>query len=412
MTLPYELRLAMRYLRFHRGRTFISLITFISVAGVSVGTAALVIASALMNGFERDFRERILTGAAHIQILGPGGIAPGEVDPLVDAISEIEGVHAVAPVLFTPSMVTTDLSQPVYVELYCVDAARHGSVIDADERLAEAFARLEAGTESGLAVIVLGSGVSENTGAIPGDVVRVVVPKLRLTPFGANPRSQGFEVVDTFHSDHFEADETRAYVRLEDGRRLLRAEDGASWIEVRLADLGELETVKERLRESLDVAWSVVDLLEINESLLKALNTEKIYLVLAIWLIVVVAALNIASTLVLMVADKVRDIGTLTALGARPREIARIFLLQGLIIGLAGTVLGLGLGSAIATWLDRAQILSLNPEVYYLSHVRFVIEALDLFRVGLLAMGTALVATIYPAWRASTLDPVEAIRYE
>jgi lipoprotein-releasing system permease protein len=412
MALPYELGLALRYLRFHRGKTFISLITFISVAGVTVGTAALVIATALMNGFERDFRERILSGAAHVQILGPGGIAPEETALLVEAISGTEGVRTVTPVLFTPSLVATEISQPEYVELYAVEAESHGEVIDADERLMGAFARLGAGTESGLPGIVLGSGVSENVGAVPGDVVRVVVPRLRLTPFGANPRSQGFEVVDTFHSDHFEADQMRAYIRLEDGRRLLRAEEGASWIEVRLHDLGELQVVKERLREALDYTWSVVDLIEANEGLLKALNQEKVYLVLAIWLIVVVAALNIASTLVLMVADKVREIGTLTALGARPREIARIFLLQGLVIGLAGTVLGLTAGWALAAWLDRAQILSLNPEVYYLSHVRFVTEGLDLVRVALLAMGTALVATLYPAWRASTLDPVEAIRYE
>jgi lipoprotein-releasing system permease protein len=298
-----------------------------------------------------------------------------------------------------------------FTELHGVDPVGHARVI-LDREDGGRFAALAGGSRSGRDGILVGAGLAAKLGVVEGDRVRALVPSVTLTPWGATPRSAVFEVVGTYSSDHFQEDSVRAYVDLASARRLLRARGASTWIELRLDDLGELESMKSELRRRLSPSWYVGDLIEQNQDLLRALRTERLILFLAIGLIVVVAALNIVSTLILMVADKVKDIGTLSALGARPVEIARVFVLQGAVIGVVGTACGLALGSAAAWWLDRYEIIRLNPEVYYLTHVPFELRAPDLVFVGAAAWIVSFLATLYPAWKAARLDPVEAIRYE
>jgi lipoprotein-releasing system permease protein len=233
-----------------------------------------------------------------------------------------------------------------------------------------------------------------------------------LTPWAPVPRSMLFEVVGTYHSDHFQQDARRAYIDIEAARHLMRAPEATSWVEVRLDDLRRLEEMKLALRETLGSPWRVIDLIEQNHELIKALNTERIFLFLAIGLIVVVAALNIVSTLILMVTDKIKEIGTLSAMGARPGSIATIFILQGLVIGFVGTILGLALGYGISILLDHYRIFQLNPEVYYLAYVPFAPQPLDMLVIGGAALLISLLATIYPAFKAARIEPVEAMRYE
>jgi lipoprotein-releasing system permease protein len=359
-------------------------------------------------------RQRIHSGSAHLTVMSFQDAVFEDVDDLLDRIREVPGVNAAGPVLHTPGMLMLpDMGSPGFAEIQGVDPAAHAAVI-LGERSVESnpFAALSRPTTSDRAGIVVGEQLAIRVGALEGDLVRVLVPQVTLAPWGPQPRSQIFEVVGTYRSEHFQEDSQRAYVSIAAARKLLRADNRASWVELRLDDLRRLAPMKRTLRDGLGPPWTVIDLLEQNEDLLKALNTEKLVLFLAIGLIVVVASLNIVSTLILMVTDKVKEIGTLSAMGAKPSGIAAVFVLQGLVIGLVGTLSGLLTGSALAIWLDRYQIIKLDPDVYYLSHLPFLLRPLDLTFVGGVALMISLLATIYPATRAARLDPVEAIRYE
>lgn len=411
--MPFELYLALRYLRFHRGRTFLSLITLISVVGVAVGTAALVVALSLNAGFVEDIRERIHSGSAHLTVMAVDEDSFADVEALVRRVEGVPGVRSAGAVLYTPAMLLAAAGgSSSFSELQGVESDRHARVMVRRDGDGDPFRPLAGPTDSGREGIVLGWNLALRAGLAEGDLVRVMVPQVTLTPWAPQPRSAVFEVVGTYRSEHFQQDSQRAYVALEAARRLLRAEGRASWIEVRLDDPRALHPMKQALREALGPGWYVIDLIEQNRDLLRALNTEKLALFLAIGLIVVVAALNIVSTLILMVTDKVKEIGTLTAMGTRPVSIARVFVLQGFVIGTTGTVLGLTLGAAASYLLDRFQVIRLNPDVYYLTHLPFSVRPSDLVFVGCSALAVSLLATIYPASKAAGLDPVEALRHE
>jgi lipoprotein-releasing system permease protein len=412
--LPYELHVALRYLVFHRGRAFLSVITLISIAGVTVGTAALVIALSLMTGFERDLRERILRGRAHLHVTSKLEFPFAGAEEATAHLRAAPGVDAVGPVLYTPAMLTIGGGggSPAYSEIHGVDPEPHARIIRQPGVSVEPFQALTRPTESGRRGIVLGRELARRLAAGVGDTVRVIVPKVHLTPVGVAPRSYSYEVVGIYTSDYFLEDAERAFVTLDSARRILRAADRAHWLELRLTDFDDIQEMKPLLRAHMGETYEVVDLIEENKDLIRALNVEKLALFSAIALIVVVASLNIVSTLILMVTDKVKEIGTLSALGARPLGVALVFVFQGLVIGLIGTTLGLTAGAGISLWLDAEQVIQLNPDVYYLSYVPFKLQPTGLVIVGVVAMFISLAATIYPSIKAATLDPVEALRYE
>ena len=409
----FEWFLAWRYLRFNSGRSFLSVITWISVAGVAVGTAALVVALALNAGFAEDIRERIHTGSAHLTVLGPRGTTFEGAEGLVQTVLRVEGVEAAGPVLFTPAMlVVPGVGQPEFAEVVGVDPAVHAEVIREIGWEQSPFPRIAETGASGRGAVVLGEGLARKLGVIEGEPVQVVVAGTSLAPWGPVPRQRLFDVRAVYRSDQFEQDSRRAYVDLAALQRLMKLDGQVSWVEIRLEDLRDIEPMKQRLQLALGAEWTVIDLLEWNSDFLAALNLEKLLLFLSIGLIVVVASLNIVSTLILAVNDKVKEIGTLSAMGARPRAIALVFVVQGLVVGLIGVVVGLPLGAGIASTLDALEWPKLNPEVYYLTHVPFSVDVTDVLSIGAAALLIALLATIYPAWKAASLDPVEALRYE
>jgi lipoprotein-releasing system permease protein len=411
---PYELVLALRYLRVQRGRTFLSVITMISVAGVAVGTAALVIALALMTGFEEDMRQRILRGSAHLQVIEQAESGFDDADGVMATARAIPGVAAAAPVLFSPAMIMNEaLGSPAYAELYGVDPRLEVQVVDFGvEAGKDPLGRLSGRGENARAGVVLGVDLAARLAVRPGDLVRVLVPKVRLTPFAPIPRSLVLEVAGTVKTDAYPQDAQRAYIAIDVVRRLLDAPGRASWLELRLTDPRVLGAMKVSVSKAMGERFIVLDHARENKEIFKAFETEKLFLFIAIALIVVVASLNIVSTLILMVNDKVREIGTLTAMGARPLGIAAVFMLQGIVIGVVGTAAGLTLGSASAYWLDTYRVMSLNPDVYFIAYVPFANRPGNVVIVGLSALIIAFCATIYPAFRAARLHPVEAIRHE
>ena len=414
MKAPYELVLALRYLRVQRGRTFLSVITMISVAGVAVGTAALVIALALMTGFEEDMRQRILRGSAHLQVIEQAESGFDDADGVMATARAIPGVAAAAPVLFSPAMIMNEaLGSPAYAELYGVDPRLEVQVVDFGvEAGKDPLGRLSGRGENARAGVVLGVDLAARLAVRPGDLVRVLVPKVRLTPFAPIPRSLVLEVAGTVKTDAYPQDAQRAYIAIDVVRRLLDAPGRASWLELRLTDPRVLGAMKVSVSKAMGERFIVLDHARENKEIFKAFETEKLFLFIAIALIVVVASLNIVSTLILMVNDKVREIGTLTAMGARPLGIAAVFMLQGIVIGVVGTAAGLTLGSASAYWLDTYRVMSLNPDVYFIAYVPFANRPGNVVIVGLSALIIAFCATIYPAFRAARLHPVEAIRHE
>lgn len=412
----FRLLLALRYLKARRKQAFTTVVTLVSVLGVTVGVAALIIALALLTGFQQDIQGKIIGANAHVfvQPYGPYLENPSAV---AEIAAGVDGVVATAPAVLAAGLLEGRSNQPAFVNLKGIEP-------EAEARTTQLLDRMVQGSAEGLMPrlpgssrrpgVVLGRDLAEGLFVDVGDVVKLTLhsPGM-LTPLGAGGlRIRDFDVVGIFEAGMYEYDSTWALIPLQDARSMLELGGAASLVQIKVADMNATEPVVEDLSAALGDGFFVLDWKRMNRAYFAALQLEKLALFVTISLIVGVAALNIVATLVLGIKDKQRDIGILMSLGARRGDILRVFMAQGLAVGLAGTSVGCLLGVATSWLLDHYQVIRLEAQVYYLSYVPFEVQWQDFTVICAMALAISFLATLYPAWRASRLDPVVSLRYE
>jgi lipoprotein-releasing system permease protein len=407
----FELFVSLRYLAAKRKQTFISIITFISIAGVAVGVMALIVVLAVMSGFEEDLKGRILGVTSHVVVTrydGPISDWPR----LRGKVEKMAGVRAASPFVFTQAMVSKD-GNATGVILRGIEPELARKVIslglNMKEGTLEALRPESPAAEPG---IILGRMLARNLGAWVGDTVDLVSPFGQMTPMGRMPKARQFRVVGIFESGMFEYDSSLGYLSLGSAQNFLGLGQQVSGLELKVGDIYKAGKIAQDVQQRLGFPYAARDWMSMNRNLFSALKLEKAVMFIILTLIVLVAAFNIVSTLIMIVMEKNKDIGILKSMGATRRSIMKIFVFEGLIIGLVGTLCGLLGGIGLCALLARYQFVTLPADVYYISRLPVLMEPLDVVLICSAAILISLVATLYPAWQASRLDPAEAIRYE
>jgi len=405
-----ELFLSLRYLRAKRKQTFISVITVISVLGVMVGVMALVVVLSVMNGFRADLMSKILGVNSHILVLRYGG-AFGDYKKIVERVDKLDGVVASTPFIYAQVMANNSGNVSGAL-LRGVDPKNAARVVSFEEMIKEgSLASLEEDA-GGSSPIVVGRELSRQIGIGPGDIVTLLSPEGKLTPLGRSPNTKRFRVTGIFDSGMYEYDASMVFVSLKEAQDFLAMGDRVTGLEVRVDDIYESDKIAKQIQADLGYPYWTKDWKVMNRSLFSALKLEKVTMFVILTMIVLVGALNIISTLVMVVMEKTRDIAILRAMGASAKSIMSIFMLQGLLVGLIGTMAGLASGLGICHLLGKYKFISLPADVYYISTLPVRVEFVDVWLVALAAVFISFVATLYPSWYGSRVDPVEAIRYE
>jgi lipoprotein-releasing system permease protein len=409
MDLPFELFVAVRYLLARRKQAFISLISFISILGVAVGVMALLIALALMTGLQGELRDRLVGSTAHVYVWKIGGIDNAEAD--VKRLRELPHVVGAAPVVLGQGLVQSgEANAPIMVK--GIDPALEVTVTDLGRAMRSGSLDALKPDVDGPAGIVLGQDLARKLSVSTGDSVRILTPQERLTPFGVMGGSmRTFKVVGIFSLGLLEFDSGYGFVHLRDGERLV-GKTKPEMIELRTDNLFAARSVADEVPERLGTDYVAEDWSQSNKQLFQALWLEKMGLSIAIGLIVMIAALNIVATLILLVMEKSRDIAILKTMGSSSASIRRIFVLQGLIIGLLGTAVGALGGLSLIYVLDSYKLIRVPMDVYQISYMPFKLQFFDGVVVLIAAVLICFVATIYPSRQASKLDPAQALRYQ
>ncbi|MGB4704732.1 MAG: lipoprotein-releasing ABC transporter permease subunit [Candidatus Saccharicenans sp.] len=405
--MKFELFLARRYLTARRKQAFISVITFVSILGVTIGVMALVIALSLITGFQEDVQDKILGATSHLMVSSLGGEGLRDFEKLAANIRQLPEVESVTPVVYNTVLVLSPGRSS--------GAILKGLNFQEEVQVSPWLKNLEAGrlpAEDGREEIMLGRDLAASLGVGAGDQVEVIIPVARLTPLGLLPRTKTFRVSGVFRSGLYEFDSSTALISMPVAQRLFNLPGMVSYLQVRIKDIFEAERVAEKIYRTDGPGIYVTTWMELNRSLFSALKLEKTLLFLTISLIVLVAALNIVASLVLMVMEKTRDIGVLMALGATAASVRKIFFLQGALIGVIGTALGMALG-LLWCWLANVfKLIKVPVDIYQISYVPFHPKPLDMALIVAVTLAITFVSTIFPSRRAAKIDPVQALKYE
>jgi len=406
----YELFIAKRYLTAKRKQAFISVITFISVLGITIGVMALIIAIALITGFQADVQDKILSATSHLMVQSVSEEGLKDYRQAMDRMRTVPGVRSVSPVALNQALITG----PAKTD----GAYLKGLDFDLEVKQAAWLQKLESGTipgppaASGRDGLLLGHDLAFKLGVGVGDVVTVLTSAVRLTPTGLAPRQKIFLVTGIFVTGLYEFDSATALASLPVAQKLLGLKDTVSYLQVMIDDIFAAPRYKDLFRSVLPPLAYTTTWMELNRSLFSALKLEKNIMFLTITLIVIVAALNIIATLILMVMEKTRDIGILMAMGATPPHIRKIFFYQGALIGVIGTMLGTALGLVWCALANTFELIKVPVDIYQISFVPFRIKAVDLGLIVGVSLLISLLSTLFPSHRASKTDPVIALKYE
>ena len=447
--MSFELFIATRYLRAKRRQAVIGIITAISIAGVTAGVASLIIALAINNGFRQDLQNRLLGSTSHVQLLRVESDGIRDWQPLLQRLQKQPHVAAASPAIYEQVLVSrgarakgailkgilpeyerkvSDMLKNVTVgsadalEPSGTGPGRVGGMLDGKtaqdlgitqeelknrETMPDALRRMQS-----LPPIVLGKEMADELGAAVGSVVMVISPQGELTPFGLVPKYARFKVTGIFNSGFFDYDSSWAFIRLSDAQQLFGLGDLVSVIEFKIDDIYQAGQIGAELQRAAGPGFMATNWMEQNRALFRALRLERVVTFITIGLIVFVAALNILISLIMMVMEKTRDIAVLMSMGAKKRQVRRVFVAQGVLVGIVGTALGLVAGYALSWAGGHYHFISLSPEVYSIDYVPFAPRLVDGIWVAAMAIAVSFVATIYPSWSASRILPAEALRYE
>jgi lipoprotein-releasing system permease protein len=418
----FELYVAARYLKAKRRQAVVGVVTVISITGVAAGVAALIIALAITNGMRRDLQDRLLGASAHVDLMRIQSDGIRDWQPLLERLRRVPHVTAAAPGIYGQVLVSRGpragfalikgiLPSEERTVSNLLDTIVSGSARDLDPQAPQPDSALTA-INTPYPPLVLGKDLAETIGAQVGDSVLVTSPQGELTPLGLAPKYQRFRVAGIFHSGFYQYDAAMSFMRLADAQSLFAEPDLLSVISFKVDNLDRAPEIGKAIEQAAGNGYMTTNWMEQNRELFRALKLEQIVTFIVIALIVIVAALNILIALTMMVMEKTRDIAVMMSFGVEPAQVRRIFLLQGFLISIIGTVLGLALGYLTAWAGGHYHFIHLSAEVYSIDTLPFAPRLLDGLIVSAVSIGISLLATLYPSSTAASILPAEALRYE
>ena len=423
MQLPYEVFIGLRYLRARRRQRTISLNTFVSVTGITLGVAALIGTLGIMTGFKEDVQSKIIGTTSHIIVQDRTKDGMENYDSIAQHVLQVPNVVATTPFIYKQVLLSSQ-SGVQGIVLRGIDPKREGTVTELGRNLKvgaledlskPTMLNLPTGTDGETEPtpkpgIILGKELALRLGAFVGDAINVVSPVGPVSAVSITPKIRTFAVVGLFESGMYEYDSSLAYISIDEAQKFFNLGAIVTGIEVKVADIFKAADVARDIDQALGFPFSARDWMQLNRNLFSALKLEKTMMYLLLVLITIVASFNIVSTLTMIVTEKQKEIAILKAMGATRKAIMRIFMLNGLIIGLSGTLLGIPLGYAFLWFIQH--YWTFDPTVYYISRIPVHVQAVDVLIVSMTAILISFAATVFPSFQASKLDPAAALRYE